>query len=171
MVLRTEERHGIRHRTTIYRVTVSVRKKVWYAFENFGRCRQCPVIAFIEWWNEGLFILQIDQGAGLLGRCFQDHSGGRVWMKRLGFLDADRLQHVDHGLIANQPGLGLYKAVEGLEKAHIIGNRRVEDAAKSRDGTSLVAAFFHALRQRIELHALAVRDGFGDISLTAAFQV
>ena len=50
-----------------------------------------------------------------------------VWFERLALLDADRLQRIDHGLVAREPRLALHEAVERVEEAHVVGDRAVEE--------------------------------------------
>ena len=47
--------------------------------------------------------------------------------------DADRLELIDHDLVALQPWLSLHEAVERLKETHVIGNRAVEHNVDSID--------------------------------------
>jgi len=70
---------------------------------------------------------------------------------------------------ASDPRLALHEAVERLEEAHVVGDRAVEHDVDRVDELRLRGT--RRLRQRVELHALAVRDGFGDVGFAAALEV
>ena len=99
----------------------------------------------------------------------QNLLGLRVGIEGLALLDADRLELIDHHLVAFEPGLALHEAVERLEEAQVVGDRAVEHDVDRID--ELRRRRIGRLRERIELDPLAVGDRLGDVGVAAALQI
>jgi len=109
-MLGAEIGHRIGHGTRVGGIAVGICEERRQACQNFLRCRQRPLYALVERWNEDLLVLHVDDGAGFA--CCGIENRLRTGPERLALRYPDRLEHVDHRLIAREPWLGLHEAIE-----------------------------------------------------------
>jgi len=95
-------------------------------FGDIVRNRQRPLTAFIERRLEEAFVPDVKPPMCVSGRVLKHIRRSRTGIERFAFLDPNRLDLVDHGLVAFEPRLPLDEAVERLEKADVVGDRAVE---------------------------------------------
>ena len=126
-VFGAEEGDRIGHGTVVDGVTARVGEVRRHALDDLVRGGHVPMAA-VE-IGGGKYDVSIPGGQPcmrLMRRQVQDPSRLVVRFERLALLDADRLQRVDHRLVAGQPRLGLHEAVQRVEEPRVVRDRRVE---------------------------------------------
>src|SRR6476646_10527082 len=92
----------------------------------------------------------------------------RVGKEGLAFLDADRLERINHRIVSFEPRLCLNDTVERLEETLVVGDGAVVDEVDRVDKRRCRRRY--GFREWIELDPLAVGDRLGNVGLAAALR-
>ena len=156
-MLGAEERERVRETSAVDRVAVGVGELRRHPLHHLLRPRHRPAGAVEVGRRERSLVFRLQPGTRFLRSIVKNRPRLRVGIKGLALLDADCPKRIDHRLVARQPGLALHHSVERLEEAGVVWDVRLEHYAGCIDEHRLRRVA--SLRQRVELHALRVRDG------------
>ena len=82
--------------------------------------------AFIERLLENVDVIDVDPSLRFKYGIVENLLDIGVGIEWFAFLDPDRLERIDHCLVAFQPWLSLYEAIKRLKESQVVGDRVIE---------------------------------------------